>query len=118
MIPKNPKIQAFHGSGTMEPLLTKPLYYSNLYIPCNVLPFHKINFKTLCIHSILSCKKRSYKKRLVNSLCSKKRRLVDFYILRNAFLKRLFKIIWLRNDCIKIWLLRRCPFPKISYQKT
>ena len=53
------------------------------------------------IHSVPFYKKRSYKKRLVDLIWYKKRRLVDFSVVRNAFLRQLSKLILLRNDGIK-----------------
>ena len=50
------------------------------------------------IHAIPAYKKQSYKKRLVDILWCKKRRLVDFLAVRNTFLKQPFKINGLRND--------------------
>ena len=52
----------------------------------------------MVIHAIPAYKKRSYKKRLVDILWCKKRRLVDFLAVRNAFLRQLFKINEIRND--------------------
>ena len=43
------------------------------------------------LHSVSDYKKHFYKKRLVDSLKCKKRRLVNFPHLRNAFLRRLSK---------------------------
>ena len=50
------------------------------------------------VHSVSDYKKRLYKKRLVDSMKCKKRRLVNFSKLRNVFLKRLSKFKIARNN--------------------
>ena len=67
-------------------------------------------FNILCmyLHAIRSYKKRSYKKRLVDLSSFKKRWLVEFWTVRNAFLRIICKNFALRNDHRTIQNQRHC----------
>ena len=49
-------------------------------------------YKLRHLHSIPNYKKRSYKKRLIEILGTKKQQLVDFQITRNKFLWKLWNL--------------------------